>query len=310
MFGRIGSWASSKISSMVDKAVEVGRKVIDKVVEKGAKCWNAFTGKTTFDKAEQLYQEITERYDKKKTQYDHSSAKLIEDIDTRVSAINRFKQDIYDVQFSRFISLSNRLHNVTVKGQPFEELFSDAILEVKASESVGQREALFLIDFNKFDLVRVASYVLTLGFYSRKKAKQTLLKVQEEEARINEEIAKMQSHLRQLEVVAKSIDNVVEYFDVLISNYSKLLDRFEYGIQTQRHKQMSQSGDIFAHKLDFRLIPIAHIEEFQALFNLSIVLKQMANLGYLSESGKVKAEDNQQAKVLFEKVVSIQGIAA
>lgn len=310
MFGRIGSWASSKISSMVDKVVEVGRKVIDKVVEKGAKCWNAFTGKTTFDKAEQLYQEITERYDKKKTQYDKSSIKLIADIDTRVSAINRFKQDIYDVQFSRFISLSNRLHNVTVKGQPFEELFSDAILEVKASESVGQRENLFLIDFNKFDLVRVASYVLTLGFYSRKKAKQTLLKVQEEEARINEEIAKMQSHLRQLKVVAKSIDNVVEYFDVLISNYSKLLDRFEYGIQTQRHKQMSQSGDIFAHKLDFRLIPIAHIEEFQALFNLSIVLKQMANLGYLSESGKVKVEDNQQAKVLFEKVVSIQGIAA
>lgn len=310
MFGRLGNWASSAISRVVDKVVEVAKKITNKVIEKGSKCWNGFTGKTTFDKAEQLYQQITDRYDKNKRDYDQASGQLIADIDTQVSSINSFKQDIYQVQFKRFVSLANRLHNVTVKGQPFEELFDDAILEAKTTASVEHRGNLFLIDFNKFDLVRVASYVLTLGFYSRKKAKQTLLKVQEEEVRIDEEITKMKSHQRQLKVVAKSIDGVVEYFDVLINNYSKLLDRFEYGIQSQRHKQMVQSDEIFAHKLDFRLIPVAHIEEFQALFNLSIVLKQMANLGYLSESGKLNPKDTSQAKALFEKVASIQAIAA
>lgn len=310
MFGRLGSWAASKISSVVDKVVDVAKRITDKVIEKGSKCWNAFTGKATFDRAERLYQEISDRYDKKKREYELATELLIKDIDSQVSAINHFKQDIYGVQFKRFVSLANRLHNVTVKGQPFEELFDDAILEAKTTAAVEHREKLFLIDFNKFDLVRVASYVLTLGFYSRKKAKQTLLKVQEEEVRIDEEIAKMESHQRQLQVVGKSIDGVVEYFDVLINNYSKLLDRFEYGIQSQRHKQMALSDEIFALKLDFRLIPIAHIEEFQALFNLSIVLKQMANLGYLSENGKLKPKDSQQAKALFEKVASIQAIAA
>lgn len=310
MFGRLGSWAAAKISNVVDKVVEVTKKVTEKVIEKGSKCWNAFTGKTTFDKAERLYQEICDRYDKKKIEYDQSCKKLIDDIDTQVGAINRFKQDIYGVQFKRFVSLANRLHNVTVKGQPFEELFDDAILEIKTTATVEHRNSLFLIDFNKFDLVRVASYVLTLGFYSRKKAKQTLLKVQEEELRIDEEIAKMESHQCQLQVVTASIDNVVEYFDELIKNYNKLLDRFEYGIQSQRHKQMAHADEIFAHKLDFKLIPIAHIEEFQALFNLSIVLKQMANLGYLSESGQWNSDDNQQAKELYQQVATIKAIAA
>lgn len=310
MFGRLGSWAAAKVSSAIDKVVEVTKRVTEKVIEKGAKSWNSFTGKTTFDKAESLYQEICDRYDKKKVEYDLSSKEIIDEIDSRVGSINRFKQEIYEVQFKRFISLANRLHNVTVKGQPFEELFDDAILEMKTTATVEQQDKLFLIDFNKFDLVRVASYVLTLGFYSRKKAKQTLLKVQEEEVRIDEEIAKMDSHQCQLKVVANSIANVVEYFDVLICNYGKLLDRFEYGIQSQRQKQMVSSGDIFALKLDFKLIPIAHIEEFQALFNLSIVLKQMANLGYLSESGKFNSEDQQQAEELYKKVASIKAIAA
>ena len=39
------------------------------------------------------------------------------------------------------------------------------------------------------------------------------------------------------------------------------------------------------------MMPIVHIQEFQALFNLSIVLYQMASLGYLSDAGEIKDED-------------------
>jgi hypothetical protein len=50
------------------------------------------------------------------------------------------------------------------------------------------------------------------------------------------------------------------------------------------------------------VLPVAHIEEFQALFNLSIVLKQMANLGYLNKEGEVVDEDIKMSEMLYHKV--------
>ncbi|WP_394389206.1 hypothetical protein [Shewanella woodyi] len=64
--------------------------------------------------------------------------------------------------------------------------------------------------------------------------------------------------------------------------------------------QVALNSDVFAHKLDFKLLPVVHLEEFRALFNLSIVLKQMANLGYLSDSGEFIETDRKKAKAVYE----------
>ncbi|MGO3445683.1 MAG: DNA repair protein, partial [Pseudoalteromonas distincta] len=126
--------------------------------------------------------------------------------------------------------------------------------------------------------------------------------VKQERERVFEEIKKMEAQQVKLSVVSKSIDSVVDYFAQLIMNYSILLDRFEFGIQSQRVKQLSNSDNVYNLKLDFKLLPVAHIEEFQALFNLSIVLKQMANLGYLNKEGEVVDEDIKMSEVLYHKV--------
>lgn len=118
-----------------------------------------------------------------------------------------------------------------------------------------------------------------------------MFKVQEESSRIDEEIQKMETQIRKAQVILESIDNVAEYFNVLIQNYSKLLDRFEYGITSQIQKNILKGNKLENGKLNFKLMPIVHIEEFQALFNLSIVLKQMASLGYLTEFGEINNED-------------------
>lgn len=299
MFGKV--W--NAIKSTCSKAVSKVKKV-------ASKAWGAVTGKTTFEKAEKLHGEITEKYDKAKFAYEKAVKEIGDDIEEKVSTINAFKTDIYNIQFKRFTTMSNRLSNVTVKGQPFEELFDDGILEVKKKVGVRSKKELFLIDFNNMSFYEAARSILSFGSFSRKKAKQSLLKVQEEAKRIDEEIIKMITHQKQLKVIAESIDSVVEYFDVLIKNYSKLLDRFEYGIQTQRFKQQSNNNELFALKLDFRLIPIVHIEEFQALFNLSIVLKEMAILGYINDAGEVVKDDKNTAENLFTKAKSIHVIAA
>ena len=148
--------------------------------------------------------------------------------------------------------------------------------------------------------------MLTLGFFSRKKAKESLQQVKDEAKRIDEDIAKMDAHLAKIDQIISSINNVAEYFDGLIISYAKLLDRFEYGINTQRIAQLSASPELFSSKLDFRLLPVAHIEEFQALFNLSVVLKQMSRMAYLSQAGEIVEEDTKSAHKLYQMTQTLK----
>ncbi|EJE8549042.1 DNA repair protein [Vibrio vulnificus] len=295
-FSRACSWAASKCSAIKDKL----SSAVKTVKEKCSKVWNAFTGKHYTDEAEAIYAETKKRYDDAKQIYEDAVKDISTSIESKIRAINTQKQEIYDVHFERFMRISRRLHNVTVKGQPFEELFDDSILEVKCQSGVRVKSEVIKIDFNQMGMLDTLGMVLTLGFFTRKKAKESLENAKQERTRILEDIAKLESQQKQLKVVDDSIDNVLLYFDELVANYSRMLDRFEYGIQTQRMHQMANDSDVFAHKLDFRLLPVVHLEEFRALFNLSIVLKQMANLGFLSETGELKECDTQRAKAIYE----------
>ena len=58
------SWAASKTKKMKDKVVDAAKSVKDKVTEKVSKAWGAYTGKTNAEKAEALYAEISNRYDR------------------------------------------------------------------------------------------------------------------------------------------------------------------------------------------------------------------------------------------------------
>jgi hypothetical protein len=298
----MGFW--SAVKSVCRSVRDTVSHAYDTVKEKCAKVWNAFTGKHYTDEAESIYDEINERYKKSKIEYEDAVKEIGESIESKISHLNTFKADIYQNHFKRFISVASRLHNVTVKGVPFAELFDDSILEIKKETGVRKKEDLFLIDFDKMGFFDTAGMILSLGFFSRKKAKESLEQVKRERTRVDAEIVEMAAQQTKLKVVAESIDNVVEYFEQLIANYEALLGRFEFGIQTQRFKQMSQANNVFALKLNFKHMPIVHIEEFQALFNLSIVLKQMANLGYLNATGEIVENDKKAADDLFEQVIA------
>ncbi|WP_160064995.1 DNA repair protein [Psychromonas sp. L1A2] len=280
-------------------------RVADKVKSTCSKVWNGITGKDKFNEAEELHAKIKERYDKAKSNYENSVSSKISSIESKLKAINYHKNNIYNEHFPRFVSLGNRIHNIRVAGSHFEEFFDDKILEIKVQTGVQSKAKLFEIDFNNLSFKDVAFSILTLGFFSRKKAKESLQQVKDEEKRIDEEISKMNSQLGKIDQIVNSIDNVSEFFEELVQNYTHLLNRFEFGINSQRMIQVGLNPNIFTEKLDFKLMPIAHIEEFQSLFNLSIVLKQMSQLGYLSQQGEVSEQDTQQAKILFTQAKEI-----
>ncbi|MGE4444902.1 MAG: DNA repair protein [Candidatus Altimarinota bacterium] len=301
-------WNSAK--KIEQKATAVIEDTAAYIEESSSKVWKGFTGRAKFEEAEILLENIERSYDEAKKQYEKEITFIAAQIDQKVSKINYHKKDIFDKYFAKFIYLGNRLHNISIQGKNFLEYFDDSIIQVNNLGEVRSKTELYEIDFNNLQFKEIALGVLTLGFSTRKKAKQTFSKVQDEEKRINEEIEKMKAQTVKAKVILESIDNVDEYFTLLIQNYTKLLDRFEYGIKSQVQKNIFKGVLLTEGKLDFKMMPVAHIEEFQALFNLSIVLKQMASLGYLNEEGEINDEDIKSVEKIQKMISSNELIAA
>ncbi|MEA2019706.1 MAG: PqqD family protein [Campylobacterota bacterium] len=304
----------SKVWNGVKNTVKkVAKAVVDTVkdpIGTAKKVWNGITGKSTFDEAEVLIKDIEDRYDKAKFEYEKDVQDILSQLEVKINTINYHKKDVFDNHFDRFKNIGDRLHNINIEGKSFLEYFDDSITEIKVQDGVKARVDLYEIDFNNLSFTDIGFGIITLGFSTRKKAKQTLIKVQEEEVRIDEEIAKMKSQVIKLKVILKSIDNVAEYFEVLIQSYSKLLDRFTYGISSQILKTTVNNKKLENGKLDFKLMPIVHIEEFQALFNLSIVLKQMATMGYLNQDGEIEDTDIEAVNNIKFKVEQLELMAS
>lgn len=278
------------INHFVGAVVDV---TIDEVKDGSSKAWNSITGKSSFDKAETLYKEITEQYNEAQHSYEEQSKILLDSLEKTIISINNHKHEIYKNYFSQFTLLANRLHNLSIKGDSLIEYFHRDIYEIKNLHSMRSKNDLFSIDMNDLKVTEIATSILTLGWSMRKKAAETLENVTNEEEIVTEAINKMNAHITKLEQALSALENVEEYFAVLIHNYEKLLRRFRYGISSQIQKNILNNIALENGKLDFKMMPIVHIEEFQALFNLSIILKTMATMGYLDEQGNVNKEDQQ-----------------
>lgn len=287
----LGRWARAAASLIKDTGVAIkdtAVSAVQKVKKACSKVMSAISGKKYFDEAEQRYEALILKYDKAQRKYTSDVESMVSEIQSSLDQINFWKQSIFEEKLPRFISTANLLHNVLVNGERFEEFLSKDIFDINHSSGVRCKDLVFEINFNSMSFTQAALSILTLGFYSRKKAKQSLQQVIDEEYRVDEEIRKFSAQITKIEQVKSSINNVVDYFESLIKGYEKLLKRFEFGVNSQR---FVHARSFSFDKLDFRLMPVKHIEEFHALFNLSVVMKTMSTMGYISESGDLVQHD-------------------
>lgn len=284
--------------------------VKDKVSKTAQKSWGAVTGKTVANEAKEIYEEAKAKYDWAREEHKSFIEASMTAVENEIKNINGYKQGVYEVELARFVQVANKIKNVTVKGIPVEEIFDKSLFSFKADDSLRSREGVLLIDFDNLSFTDVALGVLTLGFSSRKQANKSKTRALEQAKAMEESIQKMDAGKRKIKVLRESLSKVVEYFDTLTCSYSKLLDRFEYGVNSQSLLNITRIHCQDDGKLDFKKLPIAHLEEFQALFNLSIVLKQMASLEYLSEDGKIKKQDIQSVESMKTEIKNAQLLAA
>ncbi|GLC31142.1 DNA repair protein [Clostridium omnivorum] len=301
-FGGLVSKVKSCANAVVDKVKQGASYIKHKVTN----VWTSFTGKKYFDEAEGLYDKITERYYLRQKQFEDDVDSYTDLIEKHVKVINKSKEKI---KFGLLPEMSHKLKkikDISVSGDFTVEAYMAEILSV---DSVRSKTELYKIDFNKHKFKTTFQAIFTLGFYTRKKAKETLYAVQEEEQKINAEIAKMDAEIVKLQAIEKSLENVEVYFTFLIELYGNLLVRLDNSINFLYVRCMSFAHKLVHTEMSIRRLPVMQQKEVEAIINASKILKAMtdAQITSLENADKVNnySKDMKQQYTELNKVYEV-----
>ena len=285
--GFFGGFVSKFVSGA--KKVVSGVKKVGSAIKQGAtNMWNKFSGKDTFKEAEELYDRISEKYNKRRRKFDEDMEALTNSIENHVDRINKSKEKIKTDLFVRMATNMERIHDISVSKDFTIEAYKEAVLSF---DSIRTKDQLYKIDFNKHKFKTSIQAIFTLGFYTRKKAKETLYAVQEEEAKINTEIAKMDAETKKLEAIDKSLENVDFYFESLINTYEKLLVRLDNNVNYLYVRCLSFAHKLVHKEMSIRRLPKMQQKEVEAIITASKILKAM------TDAQIVDVEDSNEVRI-------------
>jgi hypothetical protein len=303
-------WVSEKISAAkewvsekVSEAKEWVSEKVSSVKEKVTNSWNKFTGKKTFEEAEELYEKITERYNSRRKRFETEINNYTNRIEKHVEVINQSKEKIKRELFPEMAKKLEKIKDITVSDDFSVEAYMAAALSF---DSVRTKSELYKIDFNKHKFKTTVQAIFTLGFYTRKKAKETLYAVQEEEKKIDNEIAKMDAEIVKLKAIEQSLDNVEIYFTALIEIYGNLLIRLDNSVNFLYVRSMAFAHKLVHQEMSIRRLPVMQRKEVEAIITASKLLKAMADaqLTSIEEYDKV----NSYSKNMKEQHAEMQKV--
>jgi hypothetical protein len=242
-----------------------------------------------FDKVDGVYQTFVE--------------KTTSEIDSEVSFINEAKRSLNNEHFSRFVRISSRIASWEVIIKELPDRFHYESLQ---TDDIKARDELFLIDFDKNPVKSNLIAVFTLGFWSRKKATETLDKVKEQEKVFELESTKLETEKTRLTAVLASLKNVSLYFRELTKVYEGVLDELEYTVAMVANATQLVNPTFKDHKVDCYLFPNEHLLCLMAADKMTRILFEMTTLRYVSQEGELIEGDK---KALEVKVDNFQAIS-
>ncbi len=284
--------AGSGISAAVSKVVETGKKVVDKAKEtfkdiksKITGMWHKFTGQDKFEEAKALYDKIESRYKKERDEFDRISELNLDRISNHVDFINNSKEKIKRELFVNMATKLSQIKDINISNNfSLEEYIADGL----NIDELSSKSSLFKIDFDKHKFKTNVQAIFTLGFYTRKKAYESLYAVQEEEAKVNNEIVKMKAEITRITALEKALSNIVDYFRTLIELYENMLIRLDSSVNFLYVRCMSFVHEIVNAEMSIRRLPLMQQKEIEAIITASKILKEMVDAKILSiEDGKV-----------------------
>ena len=282
------AWLGEKISNGWEKCKEFAADVKDKVCE-GAKkvkekvtnMWDTFTGKKAYKEAKERYEKLCQIYEEKKQEFKSCSKKYVKQIENHVNEINILKKVIKTELFPAFAIKMQKIKDIEVGSEFSIEEFKE--FEFNISDKVRKKEELFKIDFDKHPIKSNFLAIVTFGFLTRKKAKESLQAVIDEENRLSEDMARMDAEIARLVQINSSLENVEYYFKTLVEVYEKLLVRLDNSINYLYVRCLSFAKKIVHQNLSIRNLPIMQQKEIEAIVICSKILKSMTDASILAQ---------------------------
>lgn len=254
--------------------------------------YRKFTGKDKFEEAEARYEELKKRFEKRKEKYEREANELIDEINVHVRRINEYKVQIKTELFPSYADKMSLIKGVNISKEfPLEE-FRQGETDFHA---VRNREDLFSIDFTEHPIVAHLKCWFTMGIWSRKQAKETLYKVQEEEKRIEEEFARMRAEIEQLKLIKLSLIQIEGYYKDLIELYNQMLTRLDNSVNFMCAQNIILTNAIGRRKLDGRTLPIVQQTEIKCINKSSIIMKKMVDTCVTVDASTTSIEEYERS---------------
>lgn len=270
IFGWIGRKAKA-ITNGISKTVKGAGKTV-------TNSYKGFTGQATFEEADKRYEEIKKRFNDHRIYFENEVESLSSQIDELVNSINQSKRTIKTELFPAFAEKLRKLKDIPVSDEYLEEYFAGTNLKVDFMKSKAE---LYSIDFKKNPFKNNALAIITLGFYTRKKAKETKNKVEEERIRVEEEIARMDSELSKLNAIKEALKQIANYYRSLIELYQALLNRLDNSVNFLMIRCLSFAHRVVKEQMSIKLLPKSQQAEIMAMVTISKVLKTMVDKNIL-----------------------------
>ena len=163
MWGFVKS-CCSKIKHGVEKALNVGEKVVKTAGRYIAKGWKKFTGEETAEKAKELYAKIEATFNRKRREYEQKFDEAADLINAQVEKINGMRDELGDHLFRRFEKVASNFANWVVDNVNWDGMAKGVL----PAHAIRSRSELLKIDFAKHPIKENAKAILTLGFVTRK----------------------------------------------------------------------------------------------------------------------------------------------
>ena len=270
-----------KVGSAIASGVKAAANGVKKVAAR-------ISGKDKFEEAERLYDEISKRYNEKREHFQKEIERITSLIEEHVKSINDSKRMIKRELFPAMANKISKIKDIRISDEYSVEEYIESVLNV---DTIRSREQLFTIDFNAHKVKTTFQAIFTLGFYTRKKAKETLYNVKEEEAKINSEISRMDSEINKIYIIEKSIKQVADMFTSVIEMYNNLLIRLDSSINYLLVRSLAFAHQIVGKQMSVKVLPKMQQKEVEAIVTASKILKTMTETQLLSVEKQKDVEE-------------------
>lgn len=283
------SWAKSawnsakeKVSQAYNFVKEKAKEAVNYVKEKASNMWAGFTGEKDAKRAKELYEQAKQKYEDFKAHFENEVAKFSQEINIYIEKINNLKVYYFDnllVDFKRVIS---KVSGLDIES---EEQLDGHFGYSYQHERLKRRSQIIKIDFDAHRFKNTVKAIVTLGFATRKAAKESLQEAEAYELGVNECIAKMKGELSKLARFSESVQNLLSYFTNVIQAAERCIDRLRHSLALLKNIHLVRSYSIINGKYDARKLPKAQVKTFMVTNNLMKILQAMSTHKYINATG-------------------------